>query len=226
MSEWWREAERLAEVLRSRLACLDRRELELRSGERASAVLVPLLLSARGGEMQLLLELRANNLGNHAGQVSFPGGAVDAVDGSVEDTALREAHEETGLPPESVEVLGRLGDLRTPTGFRITPVVGLVRGAPELRASDEEVQDLLFLPADVLLGPSAFVLVRKSIRGALVHSDAVLHDGRVIWGATARVLLAFRRLILPAGCRATGYAKWVSCGRPTRGVLYTSERRG
>ncbi len=212
MSEWWGDADRLADALRSRLACLTRRELDLRGGESASAVLVPMLLQARLGVAELLLERRANHLGNHAGQIGFPGGAVDAGDGSVEETALREAHEETGLPPESVEVLGRLGDLRTPTGFRITPVVGLVYGAPELRASDEEVQELLYLPVDVLLGPNAFVMVKKIVRGALVHSDAILHERHVIWGATARVLLALRRVILPGRGSASGYGKRVTAG--------------
>src|SRR5207245_6296875 len=106
-------------------------------GFRPAAVLVPLV--ARAGGLALLLTERTADLPSHAGQVSFPGGKMDAADADAAACALREAEEELGLPAHSAEVLGGLDDVPTPTGFVISPVVGLLATDPPLRPNPAEV---------------------------------------------------------------------------------------
>jgi 8-oxo-dGTP pyrophosphatase MutT (NUDIX family) len=193
------------ERLQRRLPCFPVRRLDLRPGERAAAVLIPILETGAGEDgVSLLLERRSGNLGNHAGQYAFPGGAVDPGDGSAVETALREAHEETGLGADQVEVIGLLSDVRTPTGFVITPVLGLVSGTLRLRPQRGEVEELVFLPLSRVLADHPFVMVRRRTRGILIHSHALVYGGRVIWGATARMLLALRRLLAPATAFRSG----------------------
>ncbi len=201
------DVEEARSLLEQRLPCIRVRRLEVRPGERAAAVLLP-ILDAGGGEdgPALLLERRAGNLGNHAGQYAFPGGVADPGDASPVATALREAHEETGLEAERVRVVGRLSDIRTPTGFVITPVVGVVEGRPRLSPHEEEVEELVLLPLCELLKDDAFVMVRRRARGVLMHGHALVYRGRIIWGATARMLMALRRVLRgpEGGCPRVG----------------------
>ena len=184
----WRQALRAA--LRERV----HRPIVPRPSETSAAVLV-LLLEEADGAVNLLLERRADDLSNHAGQFAFPGGATDPVDRSPEETALREAHEEVGITSEDVEILGRLATLRTPTRFVITPVVGAATGPLGLHPSPAEVARILRLPASLLLDPRNFRLVPRRSHGLLIWSTSLVHEGDVIWGATARMLLALRRVL-------------------------------
>jgi len=186
-------AESWREELRGRLGALGGRRLRTRPGERHAAVLVPILDGDKG--RWLLLEKRSTRLPHHAGQYAFPGGGIEASDDSALDAALREAEEEVGLAPSDVDVLGFLPDLRTPTGFVITPVVGAVEGDPELRPSPAEVEYLIRVPLLFLLQPGAFQTVTQRALGLLIHGDALVWEGHVIWGATARILLALRRAL-------------------------------
>jgi len=183
----------LLDRLRQGLERIRPSRLSVRPGERRAAVLVPVLVG--DGEPRLLLERRSARLTHHAGQYGFPGGVVEPEDGRVERTALREAQEETGIAPEDVEILGTLSDLRTPTGFVITPIVGLVRGVQQLRPEAGEVEELVTVPLAFLTRPGAFRRVTRRSRGVLIHGDALVYQGRVIWGATARILLALRRIL-------------------------------
>lgn len=174
--------------LRARLpAGLAHNQLLL-AGNRPAAVLVP-LEPGRG----VWLTRRSGRMANHAGQVSFPGGKVDPDDASVEAAALREAWEEIGLAPAGVEILGRLDDHITGTGFHITPVVALVPRGVGVHVASEEVEDVFCLPFEVLLNP-------KLPRERVVYGDAGErrfyvwpHEDHVIWGATGGIL---RRLAL------------------------------
>ena len=188
MSVGWEE--KLAARLRER----EPRTLTPRRGELAAAVLVPLL--ERGDSLDLLIERRPETLPNHGGQLSFPGGVIEEDDRGPEAAAIREAGEEVGLDPSRVRVLGRLPDIRTPTGFVITPVVAVVSGPVTFRLSPEEVAEVVLVPVDRLLRPGAFELVPRRGRGLLIWSSALVHGGHVIWGATARILQALRRVLL------------------------------
>lgn len=151
-----------------------------------AAVLVPIML---GPAPAILLTKRTAHLSSHAGQVSFPGGRIDAEDASPEHAALREAHEEIGLDPSVVELIGRLPDYLTGTGYRVTPVVGLLPPDPGLELSAHEVESVLLLPLAVLLDPDAPQRRRSLVRGAWREFWVWPHPEHEIWGATAAILV-------------------------------------
>ncbi len=175
------------EKLRENLAAKAVRPLHLPGlSLRESAVLVPLFL--RGGRVHALFTRRPMTLKQHAGQISFPGGARDEVDPTPLHTALRETHEELGIPPERVEVLGMLDEIPTVTQFRIAPFVGVIPPDFPYRPSPEEIEEVIEAPLDELLNP-AIHRVERWTRGEKPH-DVYFYDwGRhTIWGATARIL--------------------------------------
>jgi 8-oxo-dGTP pyrophosphatase MutT (NUDIX family) len=150
-----------------------------------AAVLVAIVLGAAPG---VLLTKRNAHLKAHAGQVSFPGGRIDPEDASPEAAALREAQEEIGLDPAAVELLGRLPEQATGTGFRITPILALVPPGPALVASPAEVEAVFQLPLTVLLDPAAPRRERIRRRGEWREYWVWPHDEHHIWGATAAIL--------------------------------------
>jgi 8-oxo-dGTP pyrophosphatase MutT (NUDIX family) len=158
--------------------------IEVRASVQA-AVLVPLHL--KRGVMHAVFTERHHDLPRHAGEISFPGGRRDPEDVDLVATALRETHEEVGLPPESVEVLGALEPIPTVvTGYAIYPFVGLVPGGFRWRPSDSEVAAVIDLPLPaVAAGYGRRRLVR---RGAAIHTDTYVAEGHMIWGATARIV--------------------------------------
>lgn len=149
-----------------------------------AAVLVPLVLRADG--LTVLLTRRSRHLRHHPGQISFPGGRIDAADASPEAAALREADEEIGLAAERVEVLGRLPDFATGTGFLISPVVALVHPPLALSASPSEVDEIFEAPLAFLLNRRNHL--RHEFAGEKRHYWSIPWQGYPIWGATAAVL--------------------------------------
>ncbi len=156
------------------------------SGLRAAAVLAPVI--RRHDALSMLLTVRAEHLRSHRGQISFPGGGRDAQDCGPVDNALREAHEEIGLPPERVEVIGYLDDYPTLTRYLVTPVVGVIDGELELRVDDNEVADVFEVPLDFVLDPANFERRVLSRDGINVPFFELNWQGHRIWGATAGML--------------------------------------
>ena len=152
----------------------------------AAAVLVPIVHGANPG---VLLTKRAATLKRHAGQVAFPGGRIEPSDASVEAAALREAQEEIGLPSGEVEVLGRLPDYVTGTGFRIAPVLALLPEGLNLFPSEAEVAEIFLLPLDVLLDPAAPERRSAFYKGRQREFWVWPHPDHYIWGATAAILV-------------------------------------
>ena len=151
-----------------------------------AAVLGPIVL---GALPSVLLTKRTSHLTKHPGQVSFPGGRIDPEDSSPEAAALREAGEEIGLPPASVEVLGRLTDHVTGTGYRITPVVALLPPALCYVLSPHEVAEIFELPLSLVLDPDAPRRQRQHVGGVWRDYWVWPHPDHFIWGATAAILV-------------------------------------
>ncbi len=158
-----------------------------------AAVLVPLVNRPEG--LQVLLTERSADLPDHPGQISFPGGRVEADDPSVAAAALREAAEEVGLPAAQVSVLGHLSDYQTVTGFRVTPVVGWVEPPLDLAPDPAEVADVFEVPLAFLMDP-AHQQRHFRMLGALRRDFwAIPYGDRYIWGATAAMLLILDRTL-------------------------------
>jgi 8-oxo-dGTP pyrophosphatase MutT (NUDIX family) len=151
--------------------------MQVHGGQQA-AVLVPLYLDA-GKQLHAVFTRRRHDLRRHAGEISFPGGRRDEGE-SLTETALREAHEEIGLPPGEVEVLGALPPTPTfVTNYAIYPYVGLIERGFEWVIAHAEVDEVLELPLEDL---------RTGRRGITFRTPTYEAGGHVIWGATARIL--------------------------------------
>ena len=151
-----------------------------------AAVLFPIVL--RDGGQTVLLTQRTAHLRDHAGQISFPGGRVEAEDLSPSHTALRETEEEIGLLRERIEILGFLPEYRTGTGFRVTPVVALVQPPFDLRPDPFEVAEVFEVPLAFLLDPANHQQHSLHYRGALRNYFAMPYGDYFIWGATAGMI--------------------------------------
>lgn len=156
------------------------------SALRAAAVLMPIV--DRPGAPTLLMTARAGHLRHHAGQISFPGGGIEAGDADVLAAALRETREETGIEARFIEPLGFLPDQVVLTGFRITPVVALLHPEFTLQVATAEVTEVFEMPLEFLIDPGNFRPVRRVLRGVDVTLNDLNFEGRVVWGATAGLL--------------------------------------
>lgn len=158
-----------------------------------AAVLIPLL--RKRGEWFVLVTQRTRTVGHHKGQISFPGGACEAEDADLATTALRETYEEIGVPPVQVEVLGALDDFPTITSFRVTPFVGVIPHPFSYQLNATEVEAIIEVPLAFFQDPG-------NLRTEQLEHEGQLHDvlfwdygQHVIWGATARILKSFLKLL-------------------------------
>ncbi|RLT41738.1 MAG: CoA pyrophosphatase [Chloroflexi bacterium] len=177
----------MRDLVREAVRAYQAQPLDL-EGRRDAAVL--LLLHEIDGEEHILLQVRTSTVQHHRGEISFPGGRRDRSDVTLLDTALRETHEEIGVPPAMVEVFGMLDDTETRvSNYRVRPFVGAVApGFDAFLHAEREVSALLQVPVSHLVDPASHVWKAVEQDGATVAMPAYQFGEHVIWGATARIL--------------------------------------
>ena len=159
-----------------------------------ASVLVPVI--GRPGHPTVLLTRRSDALAHHAGQVCFPGGRVEETDIDIVDTALRETEEEIGLNRRHVEIIGKLDNYVTRTGFAVTPVVGLVSPPFDLNINSVEVADVFEVPISFVLDRRNHERQSKEWQNKMRHFYVLPHPDFYIWGATAGMLVHFANMML------------------------------
>ncbi|MWV38898.1 CoA pyrophosphatase [Natrialba sp. INN-245] len=157
-----------------------------------AAVLAPVV--DRNDEDHLLFTRRADHLGEHPGQMSFPGGGAEPIDDSLLETALRESAEEIGLGSEEADMIGQLDDIRTITEYAVTPFVGRIPDR-EYHRDGNEVAEIVVLPLAGFLDSANYEYER---RDHPYYGEMVVHyfhvDGYTVWGATGRILVQLLEL--------------------------------
>ncbi len=151
-----------------------------------AAVLIGLREAANG--THVILTQRTEHLASHAGQVAFPGGKIDPEDASAEAAALREAQEEIGLDPSYVDVIGRLPDYLTGSGYRIMPVLAQVNPQAELTRNPQEVEAVFEVPLAFLMDTGNHMRESRMWQGVERHYYTMNHSGHRIWGVTAGII--------------------------------------
>ena len=159
-----------------------------------AGVLIPVL--QRPGQLSVLLTQRSAELKHHAGQVSFPGGRMEDADKDVVQAALRETHEEVGIPPDAITVIGYLNPMPTVTGYAVTPVIGVVSGDAPLRLDRTEVEYAFEVPLTFLLDERNQRASEREYQGRTIPSIEFHYESEQIWGATAHMVIELRNLIL------------------------------
>lgn len=139
----------------------------------------------------ILLTLRASHMNSHAGEVALPGGKVDREDGHPANTALRESHEEVGLLPSHVEILGQLGNARAKSGISVMPIIGLIHGQPHLTGNPDEIADVFRVPLSFFFESKPQRDYQINFRGVDLHVPCFRYEDYVIWGLTARIIVDF-----------------------------------
>ena len=160
----------------------------------AAAVLIPII--TREASLSVLLTERSPDLKHHAGQISFPGGRMDATDRNIRATALRETHEEVGIDPANVEIIGYLDPNPTVTGYAVTPVVALVELQQELIIDPLEVKSAFEVPLPFLLDEDNQKSAEREFEGVMVPIAEFNFGQYRIWGATASMLIQLRNFLL------------------------------
>lgn len=164
---------------------------------RPAAVLVGLV--DRPGAPGILLTRRTDTLADHAGQIAFPGGRIEAGDADPAAAALRETAEETGIAPGFIEVMGYLPAHLTLTGFAVIPVVAVLSPGFVLRPDPKEVAEVFELPMEVLMDEARHEREWREVSGRRLELPVFHHEGRRIWGATAMMLTDFHRHLTGLG---------------------------
>lgn len=167
---------------------------KIAAGMKPAGVLIPLI--DRDSGLSVLLTQRSSELRLHAGQVSFPGGRMETGDTDISATALRETHEEVGIPPEAVHIAGYLDPLPTVTGYAVTPVIGILGPSVTICIDPGEVEATFEVPLDFFMDDSNQTHSSREFEGQRIAIVEFNYAGRRIWGATATMLLQLRDYLI------------------------------
>ena len=185
-------ADRTTAALRRVLAENPKKALDGTSLEPAGVLL---LVYPKGGEYCVLLNRRTDTVEDHKGEIAFPGGRREKSDRTLLETALRETHEEMGIDPEQVEVLGELDDVATISNYVISPHVGTIPTSSRFKPNVHEVAEVLEVPVRSLADEGSVRHEAKIVDGRVKRRRSYVYRGDLIWGATARVLDRFLELL-------------------------------
>ena len=153
-----------------------------------ASVLIAVTRPTAQANSQIVLTVRSADLKSHAGQISLPGGKRESADSDAVATALRESEEEIGLPPNEVKVLGKLGDLALPSGYLVTPIVGLIDSGLHFTRQEEEVEDIFEAPTSLVLDIPSYKKSEVDFKGKKRTILEIQYGSYRIWGATAAIL--------------------------------------
>jgi len=159
-----------------------------RNSLRKAAVLIAIIEPDLNNAAEVLLTVRSKNLRSHPGQISLPGGTSEDNDEGIIDTALREAEEEVGIKASEVDVLGVLGELALPSGYCVTPVIGLVQAGLDYSPCPIEVADIFTTPLALLMDPDAYQHSTMTYQDLPRKILELQYQQYRIWGATAAIL--------------------------------------
>jgi len=172
------------------------RQATIGAGELKPAAVLILVVN-HPADPTIVFTQRTAHLADHAGQISFPGGRADERDATPERTALREAEEEIGVTPDRVEVLGKLPEYNTGTGYRVTPIVGWAEPPLKYAPDPHEVADVFEVPLAFLLDEGNHRYESAFFKGRMRKFWSMPYGERFIWGATAGMLVTFHRILIP-----------------------------
>ena len=153
-----------------------------------ASVLIAVTRPTHQIDSHIVLTVRSSGLKSHAGQISLPGGKRENTDSDVVATALRESEEEIGLPPSEVKILGKLGDLALPSGYLVTPIVGLINAELHFTRQEEEVEDIFKAPLSLVLDVPSYKKSKVEFKGKKRTILEIQYESYRIWGATAAIL--------------------------------------
>ena len=159
-----------------------------KSSLREAAVLIAVTKPTPQVDSQIVLTVRSSDLKSHAGQISLPGGTREGMDSDLTATALRESEEEIGLTPSEVKIIGRLGDLTLPSGYMVTPIVGVINPGIKFIRQEDEVADIFQAPLDLVLDIPSYKKSKVEFKGKERTILELQHEDYRIWGATAAIL--------------------------------------
>lgn len=164
------------------------------TGRTVAAVLIPCYI--KNGEYHLLFIQRTDRVRDHKSQISFPGGAHEQVDRDLQETALRETEEEIGVAQQHIRVLGELDDMATAgTKYVISPYVGIIPYPYHFKVDEFETEEIIEVPISALLKKDCCDEGSALVDGKEIESYFYRYNGKVIWGATARILKQFLEII-------------------------------
>ena len=176
---------------------LAQRERNIINDPRFHPAGVLVLLYEKAGDYHIVFTKRTDNVEHHKGEISFPGGAYDAEDKTLEFTALRETYEEIGVKVQDVEILGKLDDMVTRSNFAVTPLVGMIPYPYHFKTSEKEVAELLEVPISHLLDKKNLILETRVFNDVPHVMQSYKYRDHVIFGATAMMLTQFLDLVFP-----------------------------
>jgi len=156
-------------------------------------VLIPIVADG-GDDTRIILTKRTTTLRYHKGEISFPGGMYEEDDRETVRTELRECDEEIGVKPDDIQIVGRLDDMETVTGFVITPYVGLIPYPYDFKLNRDEVHHLICLPFSYLMDCEPETTTAER-RGKTIEAPVIYYEGERIWGATCKLLLQLRQIL-------------------------------